>query len=118
MSVIADLLDRLAAERKRLASVEQAIAIQAGPLEEQRQCLEAACKKIEEEIKGKAKFVPTSQAHTLLGRTLQLVWSGRTTVDQDALQDLFDKYGVSDADRAAVLSSSGSWSIRKRGKGK
>lgn len=118
MSTIANLLDQLADARECAfdweCKVQEAAAWEVARWDESK----AEVERLEKEIKSKAKFVPVSQAHTLIGRLLQLVWTpGRAAWDGDALRELAGEFGIPE-NRLAECQTQGSgfWSIRKRGK--
>jgi len=75
MSVITVLLDTLADRRVALARVDADIEAKVPDLVAARSKLQAEAEVLEKDIKHRAKFVPETQAHTLLGHLLQLVWS-------------------------------------------
>lgn len=119
MSVITNLLDTLSIKRGDLGAVKALLDLARPDLATQRDCLAAEIEQLEAKIKGKAKYVPETQAHTLVGRLLQLVWCpGRKDIDKNALADVLAKYGVSAEDSARLfVKKNGYWSIRNRGKG-
>jgi hypothetical protein len=112
MSVITALLDKLFVERQALQAAQASIPvdIQAAINE-----AEGRVKCLEAEVKSKAKFVPGSQAHTLVGSRLQLVWSVRKAWDESDLQALATRYNIPPAELDACKKGTGGWSIRARG---
>lgn len=113
---ISNLLDILFDKRNELITVQDEIKSACPALVERQECLENAIADLEAEIKGKAKFIPVSQAHTLVGKALQLVWTTATVkneVDLVALDDLAKKHGF-DVPFHLVETRSAFWSIKKR----
>lgn len=74
MSVICNLLDELAGLRQAAAAAEAEIERQVPDLIARKAEIERQAKALEDVIKDKAKYIPPSQAHTLRGGALQLVW--------------------------------------------
>lgn len=81
MSKITDQLDCLYTQRLALAALTAEIeAAIPEDLRQRRDELTACVKAAEEDIKRRAEFIPDSQAHTLVGSHLQLVWQPETPV--------------------------------------
>lgn len=118
MSVIANLLDELSCARECKDTVTSKIEQAVPELVAELAIAEQNVITLEKQIKDKAKFVPVTQAHTLVGKLLQLVWTpGRVAWDSEALQNLAVEFGIPDEKLAECqVQGSGFWSIRKRGK--
>lgn len=125
MSVIVDLLDRAASKRAAAAEVAADIRRVAGDLLSQQEALEGEAAALVKEAKEKARFIPPTQAHTLVGRFLQLVWNPakiETDLDPDKVKEVFRKYGVPESEWDGCFTSvevrCAYWGERKVGKGK
>ncbi len=96
MSVITNLLDALSAAREELYCKEQEIICQVPQhLLEEKSSLEAQVKSLETQVKAKAKYIPETQAHTLKGLILQLVWNQpKPKLDEEKVRDLLARYNV------------------------
>jgi hypothetical protein len=139
MSAITDILDRYGEKKAALAAVEVAIESAASALVAQRKELEAAIKELDKEAKSKAKYIPESQAHTLLGRLFQMVWSNpEPKLDESKVSAMVEQYNgllklvrqlpgqdgqdLGNEFRLVSLEDmktapGGYWAIHKRGKG-
>ena len=81
MSKIVALLNDLEGARAALETVNAEVQTHIpAHLVQAQSDLEKRVKCIEAEVKDKAKFIPPSQAHTLVGNSLQLVWNEETPV--------------------------------------
>jgi hypothetical protein len=119
MGSIANLLDELAARRECLAGLEAEIAAAIpAHLLRQKTALETEVKNLEAGVKEKAKYIPETQAHTVIGRLLQLVWTpGRVSWDGLALEKLAGEFGIPESRLVQCRTQGdGFWSIRKAGK--
>jgi len=91
MSVITVLLDTLADRRQAIARLDADIEAKVPDLLAERSKLQAEAETLEKDIKHRSKFV--ADAHTLVGRLLQLVWVPRQPVWSEAkIIDLLDAY--------------------------
>lgn len=111
--------DRLNEYSSTVADVEAAQAAVNATAEGQRlACLQAAAEQQAAAIKAAAKHVPLSQAHTLVGRLHQLVWTyPKAVYDAERLEALVRQLGGTDGQLSECLQDKpGFWSLRKRGK--
>jgi hypothetical protein len=118
---IVNLLDELTAARACLADVQGEIkALVPTDLAAKEALAAKTVADLEATIKDRAKFIPDTQAHSLIGQALQLVWSkGKVGWDDVRLAVLAGKYGVPQDELAGCkVQGDGWWSIRQRGKGK
>ncbi len=116
MGVISKLLDRLAQARNCVKDCTEKIEALPGAevLLHQRRLAEAECKTLEGQIKVKAFHMAVR--HTILGKTLQLVWnSPKRKLDQDKIEALIDQLGLNLSDY--TVQPPGWWTIRTRGGG-
>lgn len=117
MSVITSKLDQLHEIRNEIGRLEAEIRQATPDLHSTLDILECRANELEKSIKQSAKYVPPSQAHTLRGAFLKLVWRVRKTwkVDQANLADLVEKYQISQEDLEKVITSqdSSNWAITK-----
>lgn len=113
MGKIVELLEQVTVARGRLARaksfIPSEIAQAIAAAEEEVKAAEAA-------VKAAARFIPPQNQHTLVGASLQLVWTnGRITWDTPALEELAREFPRILEAKAV---GDGYWSIKTRGKGK
>lgn len=108
---IVKLLGDVAAARATLAAAEAAIP---ADLWAAVKSAGVAVRNAEAAAKDAAKYIPPQNQHTLIGDTLQLVWtSGRTSWDTPTLEELAEEFPrILDARKEG----DGYWAIRARGK--
>jgi hypothetical protein len=117
MTVITALLNTLAIRRSTMECLKAQVRAAAGSLADDLDKAEAEVKALEADVKDKAKFVPDSQAHTLKGDSLQLVWTkGKKALDEDLTVKALQAAGwTQDAIDGLYTTGTGFWSIRKKG---
>jgi hypothetical protein len=92
-NIIIGILDRYAEKVAAAERVQAEIDRLAGDLLTQRKALEAEAESLAKQAKEKAKYVPASQAHTLVGRLFQLVFNRPAArLDEAKVLALVDKY--------------------------
>ena len=110
---IAKLLDELASQRETLEGLRSDLEAQAPELAAAIKAQAATVEGLEKDIKAKAQYVPDSQAHTLVGRLLQLVWTAaKPVLDEGKVTALCAANGLSTD--GLYTAKPGFWSIRKR----
>lgn len=93
---IASMLDELAALRTQAAALEAALRAASPEIATNLDQTKELAGSLEADIKTSAKYVPESQAHTLIGSSLQLVWVAEKTEmvpDMAALATLAKEHG-------------------------
>ena len=92
---ITALLDNLYELRQAAKAVQAKIEAAAPELVAERSRLETEVKQAEKAIDEKSKYISKSQAHTMIGQWLQLVWSQpKPKLDDSKVEHLVARYNA------------------------
>jgi len=123
MPTITKMLDSYADIMTTAICLEDQIKLAAPDLWVQREAALKSADALKGEIKDKAKFIPQSQAHTLIGKLFQMVWKpGRDALDEEKITSMLDRLnaltGETNALDSLKTAQAGWWEVRKVGKKK
>jgi hypothetical protein len=123
MSTIAVILDKYAEKMNELESIQRKIKSAVPELIDAEAQLTKEVDAIKAEVKDKAKFIPASQAHTLVGKFFQLVWKPTSDKwDGEKIEAWVQTACLTPEQTAGLMAckskGQATWAVCKKGKGK